>query len=357
MITNSQTQTHIYTYSNHNISICYNPDSSIYFNVVSCGTFENYCGKITKEELDSVSSDINHLTLDKLYHIITNAFESKPNYNIAFKYENTTKSNLLSIIFTVCFESFYDIEYIVQLNEKVLTNDKLYTIKLSEMELKFQSKINELEKQLDMLANEEIIFGHHKTKFNTLLKFSPKIKTLDLTNTDEYLWYGNYIDFNKLKYIKKIIMNNNNFEYEKTTLDDFKISDGDKINMYLSLNYATRFSGNLSYKTESSNSTYLNHQNFLFNIFDSVQISLPSVEELEINYKIPYQLSSLYLRSLPNLSKITFINYANNELISFELIHNLKNLVELNYLVCKNIKDLDKIKNYCDEKKIKLIIN
>ena len=62
------------------------------------------------------------------------------------------------------------------------------------------------------------------------------------------------------------------------------------------------------------------------------------------------------LRSLPNLKKITWNNFANNQLVSFALIKNIPNIKHLIYITCLNIHELDQIKNWCESKGIRLEI-
>ena len=51
------------------------------------------------------------------------------------------------------------------------------------------------------------------------------------------------------------------------------------------------------------------------------------------------------LKSISNVEKLSYYDYTNNELISFELIKNMVNIKHLMYSNCLNIKNLEEIKN------------
>jgi hypothetical protein len=130
-------------------------------------------------------------------------------------------------------------------------------------------------------------------------------------------------------------MTNSNFKYRRTVSDICNSQDENHSN-YL----------------HTDGCSFLNS---LQNIFNSPQIFLPSVLEVEIifykNNAIPISLGSL-----PNLIKLTFNNFGNSELISFELIKAIPKLSHLIYYNCLNIKELDLIKNWSNSKNIKLEI-
>jgi hypothetical protein len=128
------------------------------------------------------------------------------------------------------------------------------------------------------------------------------------------------------------------FNYKKTVKDNWSSQRPDINNVVLDANGWTWF------------------QNYLPNIFDSQQIYLPSVTELEIKFCNNVTVANNNLRSLPNLKKIIFNNFANNKLDSFALIKNITNIKHIIYLTCLNIHELDQIKNWCESKGIKLEI-
>ena len=63
--------------------------------------------------------------------------------------------------------------YILELKEKILSGDKTLTIKLTEMEAKYKKEINELNKQIEELKNEPIIFAVHPNSYGINIKYSP----------------------------------------------------------------------------------------------------------------------------------------------------------------------------------------
>ena len=168
--------------------------------------------------------------------------------------------------------------------------------------------------------------------YSKFVKYKRSTEILILENKSQYYWLGNYIDFNNLKFVKKIVLDDNIFEYKKTTNDI--------------LHSLSNILCDHSY-----NNVYFN---YLSNLFDSPQIYMPSVLEIEIKYKIQFNI--LYLRSLPNLNKIKFSTYGNNLLKSLNFIKNIPKLRNLVFQNCSNIENFDLIKNYCDSEDIKLEI-
>ena len=92
---------------------------------------------------------------------------------------------------------------------------------------------------------------------------------------------------------------------------------------------------------------------------NTLVIFLSTVLELDVNYVNPmptgYTQAST-LKSIPNVEKLSYYDYTNNELISFELIKYMVNIKHLIYSNCLNIKNLEEIKNWCTLKNIKLYI-
>jgi hypothetical protein len=231
-------------------------------------------------------------------------------------------------------DGFFPIVQSIELKEKVLSGDKTLTIKLTEMEAKYKKEINELNKQIEDLKNEQIIFAHHPTQFGEYLKYSKNTTEFDFTRGNGFYWIGNYIDFNKLTELNKITLGDNQFTYIKSMIDMLNPSSNNAV----SSSYGSYF------------------WNSLVNIFDSLAIFLPSVTELSIIFVNGTVIPNNNLRSLPNLKKITWNKYGNTQLTTFALIKNLPNLKHLIYLNCLNIYELDQIKNWCDSKGIKLEI-
>jgi len=317
-------QTNYWIFNKHNITLSYTPTDSIYLNIISNTTFINYDCIIKQTDLEY------DISLDKFHTLIKNCFEFKSNYLIDWQFE----PNLLNITFSAILDEFCDIEKKIQLREKILYENKFFTIKLNEIELKHQSKINELEKKIYELQNTSIIFAHNPNIFGNFFSYKQNTKIFDFTQVNsEFKWEGNYLDFNKLTCLKKIIMFNSNFKYMKTVNDILIYTDNKNTN-------------NINY----------HYFNGFTNIFNIAQIYLPSVLELEIKFndckcQIPYNLNSL-----PNLTKLIFDNFENYPLSSFELIKNIPKLTYLIYHICVNITDFANIKNFCENNNIKLEI-
>ena len=320
--------TKTWTFNNYNITLSFSSDDNIFMNIINTITYQNYEGIIRDSDISST------LSLELFNTLINKSFNNQLNYKVVFQVEN----NLLKMSFTAVLDGFFPIVQTIELREKILSGDKALTIKLTEMEAKYKKEINELNKQIEELKNEEIIFAHHPTTFGQYFKYSKNTTEFDFTKASGWAWLGNYMDFNKLTSLSKIIMYDSDFNYKKAVKDNWSTQRPDINNVVLDGNGWTWF------------------QNYLLNIFDSQQIYLPSVTELEIKFGTNVTVANNNLRSLPNLKKITWNNFANNKLDSFTLIKNITNIKHIIYLTCLNIHELDQIKNWCESKGIKLEI-
>jgi len=320
--------TKTWTFNNYNITLSFTSDDNIFMNIINTITYQNYEGVIRDSDISS------NLSLELFNTLINKSFSNQPNYKVVFQVEN----NFLKMNFTAVLDGFFPIVQTIELREKILSGDKTLTIKLTEMESKYKKEINELNKQIEELKNEEIIFAHHPTTFGQYFKYSKNTTEFDFTKASGWAWLGNYMDFNKLTSLTNIIMCDYDFNYKKTVKDNWSMQRPDINNVVLDANGWTWF------------------QNYLPNIFDSQQIYLPSVTELEIKFGNNATVANNNLRSLPNLKKITWNNFANNKLDSIALIKNITNIKHIIYLTCLNIHELDQIKNWCESKGIKLEI-
>jgi len=332
-------ETNKYILDGKNICINYMPNTHIYINIILINSLRNYETYIKNYELK------NNIQLNQFNQIINKCLKNEPNYNIQWIYN----SDSLSIKFSAIFDGFFNIEQEIVLKEIILSCEQSITMKIINLETIIEEEVkelnNEIKKQKEEiynLKNEDIIFAinekifpNDKKIFGNFFKVPKLTETLDLRiKIDKsYKWIGNYIDFNKLSNLKTIIIYSNSFGYEKEIIDIYNSSSG----------YHNYISNNLYA------STY--YFNKLTNIFDSELIYLPSVLEIEIENKCCFQPPK-ELRSLENLSKITFINYGIYTLQVNNLIMNIKKLKHIVFKSCLNIESLDTINKYCDEKKI-----
>lgn len=316
-----EVKTSFWLINNHNISTCFTPGDNIYINIVSNSSYKTYDTFIRESDLD--------ISLELFYVLMTKTFDLCTKYKLSWQFD----TNSLGLTFSTVLDDFIPLGQSICLNEKILSGDKHLTLKLTEMESKHQTEVSILKRKIYELENKEIIFGHG-TDFGQFLTYSPSTKLLDLTQTTQFSWLGNYMDFNKLTSVEIIIMNNNRFTYQKRTSDIFNGSD-----------YRNYFHSNNGY-------FFLNS---LRNLFNSLMIYMPSVKELEITYADETAIPTM-LRSLPNLSTLRIRDYSNALLNSFNLIKNIPELKHLEYVNCLNIENLDQIKNWCSSKNIQLDI-
>ena len=328
----SQTQpqlidTNTWVFNNYNITLSFTSGDNIFMNIINTITYQNYEGVIRDSDISS------NLSLELFNTLINKSFSNQLNYKVVFQVEN----NFLKMNFTAVLDGFFPIVQTIELREKILSGDKTLTIKLTEMESKYKKEINELNKQIGELKNEPICFAHHPTNFGEYFKYSKNTTEFDFTKVDGWAWLGNYMDFNKLTSLTKIIIYDKDFNYHKKVKDIWSPQRPTP-----------------DYFAQDANCWQF-YENYLLNIFDSPQIYLPSVVELEIKF---YNNIVSYnnFRSLPNLKIITWNNIANNQLDSFALIKNIPTIKHLIYMTCLNIHELDQIKNWCESKGIRLEI-
>lgn len=335
--THGEIQTKNWSINNHNISICYTPNKNIYIHIICNSTYKNYHKTI-------VESDLCNLSVDLFYILMTRTFDKTLNHSLNWGFD----SNTLQLKFSTMLEGFFPLYQEIVLDEKVLSDDGVLTMAITEMEAGFLKEIEELKARIDELENRTIIFAFKPGIFGEFFTCKIRDRILDLTVGDGYCWLGNYMDFNELKCVERIIMFDEQVRYGRNVADFGYVQNND--NMSMVTNYTQRLWDSMP----SYGNNYI-FQNCLANIFNTPQIFMPSVTELEIIYK--NSSSPTNLNSLPNLRKLSFSKYSNNQLSTFQLIQSIPKLKHVVYSQCLNISDLDKIKNWCDSKNIRLEIN
>lgn len=300
-------ETFNWTANNHNISYSYTPGDNIYINITSNSNYKSYSKNIKNSDLI--------MSLETFHNIICRTFESsslesETNYKLTWVFTAET----LKLTFLPVFEGFFSVNQTIELKENILTPDKVLTCKLTEMEI----KLNMLEKRISELETSEIIFGYKESGGF----FSLSLNITELTLPTGYLWLGNYMDFNKLKYLKNITLNTNQFQYRRGVID-IKCSAG------------------ISYYLENG-SMFLN---YISNIFDTPLIVLPSVEKIKIIRDRNDTMPTNFI-SLPNLANIIFSGYSTIDAIN--LIKNLKKLKRVDFLSCGTVQKMEEITTWCN---------
>ncbi len=322
-----------YNLEHYNVSICTDSLTNIYINIINKSTYQNYETIIYDEDLES------NLNITKFIKIIFNCFESKPNY----KYNYELQSNSINFNFYADFDGFYDVSQSISLMEKEISQDK-----------QLSSKITELESRIRELETKEIIFGFDTTAFNNFIKIKKNIEVLDLRpwNDPKFKWYGNLWEFNSFSNLKKIILDDNQFKYDynpcivdtKTNID-FKLGTH-PITSYTTNNWwlhsnVGNFVPSFTYNTNTTTSA----QTQLDNMFNNTQLYFPNVKEIVFYRKSGTNFNGYTFKSLPNLKKVVFEQYENNQITTFDFIKNNK-ITHVIYNNCLNINQLDLIKNY-----------
>jgi len=346
------------TWNNYNITYSLNYDNNIFINIINNSTYQNYEKNICEHDL------IQDLTIKMFYTIITKVFEStestkstkstesinltestklngskKQQSTYSFQFELV--SSRLKINFLVILDEFFPISQSIELDEKILSEDKTLTIKLTEIESKYQKQIDVLNEKINQLENESIMFAIDPTKYGNYLNCTPQSTIFDFRTGDKFHWIGNYMDFNKLIGLKKVILNNNQFTYYRN-IEDNQYLSGCKV-QFTNLSHICNYRG--------VNPVLFGQAN----IFDSKYIWLPNIIEMNVHFVLD-SISINKLHSLPNLSKLSFFAWGYTQINSFELVKNIPKLSHLIYSNCLNIFNLNQIKNWCNSKNIKLEI-
>jgi hypothetical protein len=332
IISNPPTST--WNWNEYVITSSLTSDDNIYINVMNNKTFQTWEKNICAYDLND-----SGLSIQMFHTILAKSFEqTNPSYSFQFEL-NRTK---LTIIFDAILDGFFPISQSIDLDEKIISGDKTLTLKLGQIESNYQNQIDVLKKRIEELENEPIVFAVHPTEFGKTISCTISSKEFDFRGSSGFELLGNYMDFNKLKGLKKIIMYGNQFKYWRTMRD---------------INYCSNNNlpdgVNIIYTQYSSQYCYLSN---LKNIFDTPYISLPNVTTLDVHFIDGSVFPTNALRSIPNLARLSFYQWGNTQIYSFELIKSTPKLSHLVYSNCLNIANLDQIKNWCDSKNIKLEI-
>lgn len=350
-----------YSFDNYNLTICTDESTEIYLKIINKSTYQNYETIIKELEFDK-----SPIQLNKLIKIIYNCFESKPNHSFTYKFVDSK----MLIDFCVCFDglykfnqsielaekeliekelyqdkiSFSKINKLTELDKKELNQDKQTITKISELETsikylettihELKTTIHELKTNNHQLIQEEIYFGYDSEYYRNLIKIKLNTEEIDFRTwtTPRYKFYGNIWELNKLKFLKKIIIYDDQFSYNYQPV---------KLNSDFNINHEYFWANTDIGKV----AIHLNHTSNLSNMFDNPQTYLPNVTELVIYKKSDVKFNKMRLRSLPNLNKVSFKHYENTQLETFDFIksNNIKNVF---YINCLNIVELELIKNY-----------
>lgn len=360
-----------YILEHYNVSICTDNSTNIFMNVINKSTYQNYETIIYDHDLES------NLTVEKFIKIVYGCFESancsatnsatgsKINSSTKYTYNLELQTNSIIFHFHADFDGFFDVSQSITLLEKEISQDK-----------QLSSKIIELESRIRELETKEIIFGFDTTTFNNFIKIKKNIDVLDLRpyNNSKYRWYGNLWEFNNFTNLKKIIMDDNQFKYDynpclvdtKTNIE-FKFSNGQDINNITSMminpncgvNNSFPFSGYSASSVKPSFShsatSTTTAQTQLDNMFNNTQLYFPNVTEIVFYRKVGTNFNGYTFKSLPNLKKVVFEQYENNQIATFDFIKN-NNISHVVYNNCLNISQLDLIKNYFETNNLTLEI-
>ena len=146
---------------------------------MSCSNFKNYDGFIRDHDLS--------FGLNLFYTLMVKTFDSQQIENLTnlekYKLSWYFDSNSLSLTFLTTFDEFFPLTQTIYLKENIMSEDKTITLKINQIELKYQEEINEINKlkqqiknikeneidklkqQIKSLEDIEIIFAYHYTLY------------------------------------------------------------------------------------------------------------------------------------------------------------------------------------------------
>jgi hypothetical protein len=294
-----------YSWEHFNVTLCTDETTNIFINIINKTTYQNYESIVKTEDLDPT------MDISKFIRIVYACFESKPNYSLKYRLESET----MELHFTVCFDEFYQVSQSIVLTEKAIDQDK-----------QSSAKIIELETRIKELETREIVLGYDSTAYGSFIKIKKDVQIIDFRAwaDPKFKWYGNLWEFGNFQNLKKIIINDNQFEYIYQPIE---------IQGYLSGYTITTSYGQAATRT------------ILPNMFDNPQMYFPNVRELVLYSTSTLDFNAYRFRSLPNLTKVTFEQYVDKQIKTFEFIkaNNIRHMV---YNNCLNINELELIKNY-----------
>lgn len=334
-----------YDIENYNINTCTDKQTNIFLNIINKTTYQNYECIIYESDLDSP------LDIGTFVKIFDNCLTNKPNYS--FKLELQTE--LLLIHFLANLDGIFKISQTVTIKEKQFNADK-----------QLSSKIIELETRIKELETETIIFGWKNNELGKLMFVKRNIDVIDFRCWEKSAGWevlGNILDFNKLCNLKNIILFNNQFNFLFTSAVGFdKIiaiaaaaagASGSATTRYYDGSYAATA---LNVCTEEARIAASSAATTTGNVFDDFKILLPNVTQMSIHYKDAIiNFNNHRFKSLPNLRKVVFEQFGNNQLNTFQFIKGNK----INHIVynnCLNIAELDLIKIYFETNNLRIEI-
>ncbi|RYY81751.1 hypothetical protein EON63_14745 [archaeon] len=179
-------RTDTYTYEGYKITISFNSAAHIFINVVNAVTYQNYESFLARKDIN------NAMSLQMFYELMDKCFQAKPSHYVSFE----AKPGKLVIVFKVNFDGYYKVSHSITVQEKILSGDKMLTLRLTEMEGRHQETIAQLREQLE---NEDVVLGYSANRFGQLMQFKRGAATLDFRPFIDHLWLPSYHDLNKLQ--------------------------------------------------------------------------------------------------------------------------------------------------------------
>ncbi|RYH29421.1 hypothetical protein EON65_08610 [archaeon] len=312
-------RTDTYIYEGYKITISFNSAVHIFINVVNAVTFQNYESFLARKDIN------NAMSLHMFYDLMDKCFQTKPSHQVTFE----VKPGKLAIVFKVNFEGYFKMSYPVAVQEKILSGDKMLTLRLTEMESRHQEEVARLQERIKYLEMEEVILGYHDKRYGDLMQFKRSDTNLDFTPFFEHKRQLESI--NKLQNANTIrIFDEQMFIYSGVVNQVCKCGRN-KIKDCL-----PRCQQSLEYE--------------IF-IFSSPRYFLPSITELQLLYKAGD--SSVFwtsFQSLPNLQTLRFENFRKDDSLHvLSLVQTSQHLKRIVLVNCSfsPICDLAKVNLEC----------
>jgi hypothetical protein len=318
-----------------------NNKNSIYVKVINKTTLDTYEKNLIQKD---ILPDFN---ITEYYNYINKCINSN---SISFVENEET----LVIKLSLEFSGIKEITHQIILPRILINDDKKLTYKLTEQEehikelqrrltndettiKKLIDTVKQQESLITEMKNEKILLFFEQNNYFTCKKYDTEVN-LSAFNNYQIIWNN----LSRLPNLTKLIVNDT---YRTSLYEDGSLHNklGQKIYQLKTNMYTRCYANNTPISfNEKSNSIDVMH----FYI----------VKELVIIHTMPHNWNWKELGdidNIPNLEKITFINF--NYSIDINSLQNNKNLKEIKLINCKTIISDTEFSSYCKQNNIKFI--
>ena len=347
-------------YNNYTITLSINGDE-IYMKILDTINYTTY-----ESSFDSQDLQLSNKLLE-IYTMIVKTFEEEDGFNVLIIVE----SSVIKLSFDILLHSFYDINFVIVLEQKIISCDQELTLNLN----KLDEKINMLLDRISILEKEN----------NKLLEESEKEKTKTLDIIDKLKKENNHyikcLSHYYIPIVKVSEMNNYSNNSSDSRLSNYLMRNYHIVKQFTE-NWIKRCNiTNLQIICDEYNKTdiniYMSDVKYLYQLetlfFDNIHSQYVDkqklIEELESDTLISITFHNAtknnvdYLECMkkcPNIRKLTITNATSYTPLIVETLTSYNNKIdEITIKKCTQITNRNKLElqNYCAKNKIKLNIS